>query len=227
MAITLAQFRDRAKQRADMEKGTLVSDAEWNVYINSSIAELHDILIAAYGEDYYISEATIALVPGTNEYSLPDDLYKLRGVDLQLSDGKFYTLRKFNFNERNRFQQNGIWDASGLPFIRYRLWGSKIRFNPDPDQATNAKLWYHPKATELVSDSDSFADINGFYEYVVVDAAIKALTKEESDVTVLMQQKAELKQRILEMSQNRDAGEPESVQDIYAENDDYYYVSRS
>jgi hypothetical protein len=45
----------------------------------------------------------------------------------------------------------------------------------------------------------------------VVDAAIKALAKEESDVTELMAEKAMLKQRIEESAQNRDAGMPDTI----------------
>ena len=58
---------------------------------------------------------------------------------------------------------------------------------------------------------------------MIVDAAIKMLNKEESDVTVLQQHKAELKRRIEEVANNRDANNPQSVSDIYAENVDYYY----
>lgn len=227
MTVTLLQLRDRAKQRSDMEKSNFVSTAEWNTYINASLAELHDILIATYGEDYYVNESSFSTTDGVDEYSLPADLYKIRGVDLQVATNEFYTLKKFNFNERNRFTQNGLWEIYGLPFIRYRLVGSKIKFSPKPDGVRNIKLWYYPRAVELTADTDTFDDFNGFSEYVVVDAAIKALNKEESDVSVLMAQKEALRQRIMEMAQNRDAGEPESVSDIYAENDDYYYTSRS
>lgn len=227
MTVTLAQLRERAKQRADMEKSQFISDAEWNIYINSSIAELHDILIAAYGEDYYVESYSFTTTSGVDAYDLPADFYKVRGVDLKLSSNQYYTLRKFNFNERNRFAQNGLWEMYGLPFVRYRVVGSQLKFSPIPDRNTEIVLWYHPVATELVNDADTFDDINAYSEYVVVDAAIKALTKEESDASVLLMQKEGLRQRITTASENRDAGEPESVSDIYAENDDYYYVSRS
>jgi phenylpyruvate tautomerase PptA (4-oxalocrotonate tautomerase family) len=43
------------------------------------------------------------------------------------------------------------------------------------------------------------------------------LNKEETDVGVLAAQKAALVARITAMAQNRDANEPESVTDVYAE----------
>ena len=66
----------------------------------------------------------------------------------------------------------------------------------------------------MLADSDILDGISGFDEYVIVDAAIKAMQKEESDVSVLMAQKEALKRRIEAAAANRDAGEPESVSDI-------------
>lgn len=57
-------------------------------------------------------------------------------------------------------------------------------------------------------------DFNGWSEYVVIDAAIKCLIKEESDVTVLLAEKAAIKKRIEDMAANRDSGEPECVTDV-------------
>lgn len=59
-------------------------------------------------------------------------------------------------------------------------------------------------------------DFNGWSEYVIIDAAIKCLVKEESDVSVLMMEKKQVLDRIEAMASNRDAGEPERVTDVYA-----------
>jgi len=59
-------------------------------------------------------------------------------------------------------------------------------------------------------------DFNGWSEYVIIDAAIKCLIKEESDVQVLLMQKKQVLDRIEAMAANRDAGEPERVTDVYA-----------
>jgi hypothetical protein len=50
------------------------------------------------------------------------------------------------------------------------------------------------------------------------------LQKEESDVSVLMAQKAELKQRITESAANRDADNPLTVTDIYLSNNKFWYA---
>lgn len=215
--ITLAEIKEQARQRADMENSEFVSDAELTSYVNSSLAELHDLLIASYCDDYMMEEHLFTS-DGTLNYALPDDFYKLRGVDVRRGPtGQWATVKRYNFNRRNEQQNAYAWNLLGLPYLEYRLVGSKIRFNRTPDQALEFRIFYHPKLAKLTADADSYDDINGFAEYVVVDAAIKMLQKEESDVSVLMAQKEALRQRVIAMAANRDANEPASVTDVYAE----------
>ena len=56
--------------------------------------------------------------------------------------------------------------------------------------------------------------MNGWEEYVVNSAAMDALAKEESDVSVLAAQQQALLQRIQVMAANRDTGECETVADV-------------
>lgn len=56
-------------------------------------------------------------------------------------------------------------------------------------------------------------DFNGWSEYVIIDAAIKCLIKEESDVQVLLLEKQQVLARIEAMASNRD-GQPERVTDV-------------
>lgn len=225
MSITLLQLKTQARQRADMERSQFVSDSELTAYINASIAELHDILIQSYGTDYFVLPYTFSTVAGTADYALPASFYKLHGVDAKISTSDYISIQRFNFNERNRFDIPVVWNLSGIPLARYRLVGNNINFSPVPDQSVDIRLWYSPVATKLVSDSDTLSDLNQYAEYVIVDAAIKMLQKEESDVTVLMAQKQMLIQRITVASQNRDVGQPETISDVYAEDDWYNGVS--
>jgi uncharacterized protein YdcH (DUF465 family) len=92
-----------------------------------------------------------------------------------------------------------------------------------PDRNADAQVWYVPLPTVLVDDTDTLDDLNAYSEYVIVDAAIKMLLKEESDVTVLLAQKEALAKRIRDKAANRDASSSSSVTDIYAENNDWYW----
>jgi len=227
-SMTLSELRLRARQRADMENSNFVDDDEFNYYVNSALQELHDILIQSYGEDYYTTSVTFTTTGGTDSYDLSTiipagNFYKMRGVDAQLNGDDYFTLHRFNFNERNRFQNFGVWDYVGITNVRYNIIGSTLKFSPAPDSAISVRLWYIPNFTKLTLDADTFDDINGYSDYVVASAARRAMLKEESNTSALDNEILFLKTRIEEASKNRDAGNSESIRDIYIENSDFFY----
>jgi hypothetical protein len=125
---------------------------------------------------------------GADTYPLPANFYKLLGVD-EVSRG---SLSPYKFSERSSY-------------------------SPYTGSAT-FKLSYIPVMTTLSNDSDTFDGINGYDEYIVVDAARKMVLKEESDTTPFERELAALNLRINESGQNRDAGKPETVRDVHASN---------
>jgi len=227
MSISLLELRTQARQVADMEDNEFISDTELNNYINFAIAELHDILVSSYGEDYFLNEISGQTVSNTNAYDLPSDFYKLKGVDVKLNGSDYASLNQFNFNERNKYEDFGSWTLLGISNIRYRVMGNKIRFTPTPDANVDYRLWYIPKATKLVADEDTLDDINQYSDMIILSAAIKMLMKEESDTTALSNEKMRIISRIEEDSKNRNAGDAESISDVYAENNSYiWYTSK-
>jgi hypothetical protein len=232
-AITESALVTRVRQRADMESNLFVSDIEVQTYINAGIAELHDILIQTYGQDYYINSTTFTTSANVDSYNISTnigtDFYKLRGVDAQLNGQNYFTLRPFNFNERNLYQSWGSWSLLGLTNVRYRMVGGNLVFTPIPSTNTSVRVWYIPTAqkfdsTTPATSTTTFDDINGYAEYVVLDAAIKCLQKEESDVQGLMYDKQQMKRRIEEAANNRDAGSPLTVSDIYVANNEFWFT---
>lgn len=220
--ITLAELQQLSRSRADMEKSQFIKDDELTSYINHSIAELHDILVQSYGSEYNMKVVTFSLATNVESYPLStvapaNDFYKLYGVDAQIDNTDWYSLTPFNFNERNKFSAGDIGGDLGPANIRYRLSGNNIIFAPTPDRNILCRMWYIPVAAKLVLPTDVLDSLNAYDEYIIVDVAIKMLQKAELDVSVLLNQKAALKQRIEDSSQNRDAGKSESISDIYAE----------
>lgn len=209
MTISLSQLRTAILQRADMENSNFVSDAELNSYINNSIEELYDLIVSRY-EDYYTESVQFTITAGQDGYAFPNAIYKMRGLDVQ-SGSDWLTVDKFNFEERNRGQQHLLL-ATVYADIRYRLIGSTIKLVPADQAPGTYRLWYIPRFTDLVNDSDTLqSDLEQWYDYIVVDCAIKVLTKEESDPSVFIAQKVALTNRIQNMASNRDAGQPETV----------------
>lgn len=70
-------------------------------------------------------------------------------------------------------------------------------------------------SSSTLSSGSQVADgISGWLEYVVTDAAIKMMQKEESDTSVLQLQKAALIKRVESAAENRDAGSPATIADV-------------
>ncbi len=232
--MSLAQSRLYAQQRADRVNSNFVTLTEWNLYINQAMMELYDLLITTF-EDYNIAAPAVFTSDGSTQlYTLPngtatfqdrmtgsdfvaEPFYKLRGVDLGVNSGPngWVSMKKFMFADRNKyFYPNSNSTMYGVFNAQYRIMGNKIMFIPVPSSGQPICLWYIPRLPYLLQETDmTSVSISGWIEYVIIEAAIKALMKEEADVSALMAQKLDCRQRIEAAAANRDAAEPEYIQD--------------
>jgi hypothetical protein len=139
------------------------------------------------------------------------------GVDLALNNATnaYVTVNKFNFVDRNRFiYPNTASTIYGVFNLQYRMMGNQIMFIPTPSAGQALRLWYIPRLTELLLETDITTEgFSGWLEYVIVRAAKYALDKEESDTSKLTEELVYLKGRIEETAANRDAGMPDTISD--------------
>lgn len=225
MSTPLADVRLAVRQRADMVNSEFVTDVELNSYIQNSYAELYDLIVSKY-EDYYSKKHSFT-VDSTGVTTLPSDFYKLRGIDLSRSgsgNDDWITVRKWNFSERNKVDRRRNNLILGTNNIQYRVMGNQVEFLPRTQAQGEYQMWYIPKCPVL-SEVVPLEGVNGWEEYVIIDAAIKCLVKEESDTNVLMMQKQQMIERIIRLAANRDAGDPETVADVQ-DNLDWYEWGR-
>lgn len=226
---TLLQLRDEVRQRADMVNSAFVTNAEINRCINESWAHMYDQLLAT-GEDYYLKYVDIAATAGgyfdfagytSSTNTAASDVYQVRGVDAIYSDSVIVNVPRFNWEERN------VYAAAApiipfCPIVAYRVIQNPVTGNDCihliPDNQSNGvqtiRVWYYPNPKVLVSDSDTIDGRSGWEEWVVVDAAIKLLVKEESDTSALERQAARIWARVMTVAQNRDAGQSKRVTDV-------------
>jgi hypothetical protein len=306
--VTLGSLRVQSKERADQLNSNFLSVSEWNRNIMGSYKELYDLLIAAYGNDYY---ATVPLTFQTDGasmmYALPDGVtsftngltgasitppafYKLLGVDLILSPGtsnqagSAVTIKRFNFSDRNRYAVPNFQSFYGVTNLRYRIEGNYLWLTPIPAAGQTIQLWQVPRPADIQpevicgvtsssttvtctdtsqlavgmyvqapqslsmfaagttiqsitantsfvvsaaatvtgagtlvrawSDSTTIDGVSGWEEYVIVDAALKAMGKEESDVSLLSAQKLAMTKRLQDMADARDAANGATVSDV-------------
>lgn len=211
--LSLGQIRLMAQQRADMVNSQFVTMSEWNLYINQAAFELYDLLVTEY-EDYFMTSPLQITTDGSQQVTLPNDFYKLLGVDLGLANNTtaWITLKKFQFIERNRYVYPQINSTFfGVFNLQYRLMGNTLFFIPTPSAGQFLRIWYIPKLVELLQDTDILTGISGWGEYVIVDSAIRAMQKQENDCSVLIGQKMALIKRIEEAAMARDAGQPDCI----------------
>jgi hypothetical protein len=80
---------------------------------------------------------------------------------------------------------------------------------------------YNGQSEIATLTNTTFDGFSGWLDFVVVDAAIRALEKEESDPSALMAERARIEKRIEAMAENRDAGSPPTVADVYRTGGDW------
>lgn len=197
---TVAELITRAKRKADLEDSTFVGAAEWLDNFNSAYTELYDLLIES-GQNYFYGESTISVSSATGSYSLPADFYKLLSFNAQIATNNYVTLDPFNESERNA----GL--TSSLPTVSVLA-----RYVPQP-----------PKVTDTATAVDGIA---GYEELIVLNMAIDAGMKEETDVSALVLKRDRLTKRITDAAAMRDMSQPGRVVDIHARNQQPYRTLR-
>lgn len=207
--VTLDKLRTRARERADMVGSSFVADAATGLdaWINEAHQRLHGMLVDALGEEY-ISSTSAFTTSSSSDYPLPSGFYKLFGVDLEYH-GIMRSLTRYERPERNVFRE---MRPEALP--RYAIVGSNLRLYPVPAAGLTGSILYAPEATVLVGGSDSVTYPNGWEKFIVIDAAIQALLKEESSVTALVAERERIEREIRDAKEARDMATPKRVVDV-------------
>ena len=212
--VTLQQLLDRSRQRADEENSSFVSTTELTTVINVHRAALVDKLVKAYGEEYFSQSATFNTANGTATYSLSTittgTFYKFEGLDESGGPTGWRDVKPYQFSDRNK-----ISIANTVPYYdtttsryRYRVQGNTLSIKPTPNEVKSMQLHWTPLQTALSLTTDTFDDINGWSEFIVISTAIYCKDKSEQDTSILQADLGRIEKRISEMAPNRDVGEP-------------------
>jgi hypothetical protein len=210
-----------------MVNSAFVTDAEVDRCINQSWARMYDMLLAA-GEDYYLQYVDVS-TPVGGFYDLPNytssvgtaatDVYQIRGVDANYSGNITVNVPRFNWEERNLYLAAPALTPY-YPIVAYRFMQNPttgkdaIQVIPAVSTGvTNLRVWYYPNP-KVLTGVETLDGRSGWEEWVVVDAAIKLLTKEESDTSQLEREAGRIWQQIALVAQNRDSGQSKRITDV-------------
>jgi hypothetical protein len=213
MAATLAQIRARSAKRANMDDSaanSLVLTSDWNSLINESYLELWALVESSAG-DRALSSSNFALVNGSTTggmtFALPADCDQVRGVTWNPDTDQAYDLDRFEWGERTNWPSD-----RGLSYCPI---GGILHIYPATRAAGNYRLDYVPAPIALAADGDFVSTVvDKWNEYIVIATAIKARDVEESDTTVLTQQRERMEKRIRSEARRLDANRPRKVVDV-------------
>jgi hypothetical protein len=217
--LTLLQLRTQAKRRADMEGSSFLADAEWTDLLNEAGSELHDIIIRA-DPGYFRTTTTINVVANTETYSLAalsPAFYKLIAI-FWMDNGYRVPMRRFLLHDLDPdyFELDRTIADAGRPHL-YDVLASDLLVAPKPTAAGSIQLWYTPQYVRKSADGDTFdyPIVNGWEQFIVLVAAMKALIKEGSDISQMLVEKAALEARILNMARVKDQFSTRRMRDVY------------
>lgn len=197
------------RQRADMVGSAFVSDDEILEYFNQELAELRMVIRRAEGQAHVRGEDPITVSAGTSDYPLPAGFGELIGVWI-VRGGRKAPLKPYMEFEEAALRDRGV----GGPM--YRLVGDNIRFLPTSENFT-ATIVYMPAEPRLQFSPgvpNTFDGYNGYEVAAIYGAVATCLAKEESDPSFYLAQKDRIIKSIQANAANRDAGQPERVQDV-------------
>src|ERR1019366_5986181 len=101
MATALSDLIQTVRNRTNTENSQFVKDTELTFYINSSLAELDDLIVGMY-EDYKMTDGYQTTITTGNSIIMPPDFHKSRIVEKQIS-GNWMTLKRYGLQDRNRY----------------------------------------------------------------------------------------------------------------------------
>lgn len=220
MLITVQNIVDTAITLADMKYSQFIDTSglpgtELVNYVNMAYKDLYQQIILAK-EFYYTTTTSFSLVSGQSVYSLPDDFYKLDGVDIQINAGNQnnkFTLRPSTFLERNRYNNYGVIPVAPVGQVyRYILYASSIEFIPIPSGSNTIIMYYTPEPVTVTFDTELNMPI-GSDEYMSLYCARMMLAKEETDTAPFDQKMMLVKDQICNSFKDRDEGSQTYVVD--------------
>src|SRR5574343_335296 len=103
IAPTVSALITRTRQRSNHENSAFVTDTEILSLLNRAHTELYDAIVQT-NEYYFVSSHDFNIQAATAGYPLPDNFYKVLGVDLHIDAERAISLKKFNFTERNKYK---------------------------------------------------------------------------------------------------------------------------
>jgi len=175
VATSLSTLEQRVQTLFDVSGSTVLSAAELDQFINDAYRKLWAMVVAV-NKDFRLTPMPFTFVAGVQAVAFPADFMEIRFVRLNPgTDNQIYLTK---FGAKSGSQQ----------FNRtYRPSGANLIIEPLQNCAGSYSLDYIPQPPKLVAGTDTLdAELDQFADFIVYDAAIAALSREETDAGQLV-----------------------------------------
>lgn len=162
-------------------------------------------------------------MPNGVNYDGAQACFKVYGMDFnsygaQINNTQgWISMSRFNWADHNKYNillgaaSNNV--AGQYCSLQFREMGTDVYIIPT-NSGQYFRLWYVPLQAQLLLDTDMLPyGYSGWWEYIVVDTAAKALAKKQfmDQAQELLNRKAELMLRIETTAANRNVGQPNTA----------------
>lgn len=212
---TFGEIKADATRLADMRTSSdsdfsgFISNAELNSYANHELAELYDLLSNTF-QDYFTTSSIVTISSG-NTVALPTNCFRVLGVDCFDGNDGYQSLRPYNFNARNDYEPYYSTNGGAFydTFSTYRVVGNNLTILPRQDALGQYQVWYIPSFTNFTTDNDDIGNLglNNWHQFATYGVAAKLMIKEETDPSIVLQMKEQVRARIKQSATNRQESE--------------------
>lgn len=177
MAATRAQIRERARLRADHDRGKFPTDDQYNLYIDEACKDVFaDLVMSGWPADFTSQTISYNGASTGQLVAAGADVFGVHGVYTDVG-GQRVPLRRLNEGQR-ALLTSGTASASYPEYYDLRVGTSGLLLYLFPRVAGTVYVDYIPDHTGLSSDAASWRGPARSDELVVLSTARKAVLKE-------------------------------------------------
>lgn len=167
---TWAEIKAEIQAEYDLSEETFVDAAELLQYANSSIEDIEKEIHTIH-DKYFHAETSLSLVQGTQEYSMPTDIFANKITGIYYNDG----VTKYEIKEIKDLRE--VIDVDSDDDYRYKIinstaGGVKIKLYPaSRETSSNVVVFYRRRIKLFTQDSDvlDVPEAKEFIKQYVVD----------------------------------------------------------
>lgn len=183
---TLAQLQGDLQYLADIQGLTARHDATTQTrMLNQSIQRFRAKLSAEGVAHYLVSTASATWPNGpTSPYhfgvldlsAVTPNVVQVYAIDVKVG-ADWYGLDCVDFTARNEYHDTNATRRPPVAFANFQT--AKCAVFPASDQSYTYNAWYLPVLTDLSASSDTFDGVAGWEEWVVWDAMIPIINRDQ------------------------------------------------